>query len=99
MGCAGLERYGAAGLLRSVAVDPGARGLGIGARLTAYVLDTATRAGIRRVYLLTETAPDFFVRFGFRRIGREEVDPAVRQSAEFAELCPVSAQAMVRASR
>ncbi len=99
LGCAGLERYGEAGLLRSVAVDPGARGLGIGAGLTAYVLDAATRAGIRRVYLLTDTAPVFFRKFGFEPTDRDEVDPAVRQSAEFAELCPATAQAMVRASR
>jgi amino-acid N-acetyltransferase len=96
VGCAAMERYGEAGLLRSVAVDPGARGRGIGARLTAYVLAAAARAGVRRVYLLTETAPEFFGRFGFQPIGREEVDPVVRQSAEFTELCPASAQAMVR---
>jgi N-acetylglutamate synthase-like GNAT family acetyltransferase len=95
VGCAGLERHGGVGLLRSVAVDPAWRGSGLGARLTRAVLALAEQAGVERVYLLTETAPDFFRGFGFRPIPRNEADAAVRASAEFAELCPTSATVMV----
>lgn len=98
VGCAGLERYGDVGLLRSVAVDPAWRGLGLGVRLTRTVLAAAEGDGIRRVYLLTETAPEFFRALGFRSIPRDEADMRVRVSAEFTELCPASAIMMVRDS-
>jgi amino-acid N-acetyltransferase len=95
LGCAAVEQYGDAGLLRSVAVDPSSRGLGLGIRLTEAALTLARSRGVRTVYLLTETAARFFPRFGFRPISREEVAPAVRRSVEFTEVCAVTAQAMV----
>jgi len=96
VGCAGLERYGDVGLLRSVAVDPEWRGRGLGAGLTRRVLAVAKQRGIVRIYLLTETAAQYFHAFGFRVIPRSEADPAVQGSAEFTELCPASATLMVR---
>ncbi|MDH3290736.1 MAG: arsenic resistance N-acetyltransferase ArsN2 [Gemmatimonadota bacterium] len=95
VGSAALELYHASGLLRSVAVDPSFQGRGIGARLTEATLSLARDRRIRHIYLLTETASEFFPRFGFRVIGRGDVDPAVQQSEEFARLCPDSAVAMV----
>lgn len=95
LGCAAIELYGQAGLLRSVAVDPATRGLGLGIRLTEAALALARGRGVRTVYLLTETAAQFFPRFGFRPIPREEVAPGVRRSVEFTEACAVTAQAMV----
>lgn len=95
VGSAALEPYDPAGLLRSVAVDPAFQGQGLGVRLTDATLSLARERQIERVYLLTETASAFFPRFGFRVIPRSEVDPAVRQSEEFARLCPDSAVAMV----
>jgi len=94
IGCAGVELYGSAGLVRSVAVDLPHRGLGLGTQLTEAILAVARSRGLKTVYLLTETAAAFFPRFGFRSIRREEVDPAVQQSVEFAKACPSSAQAM-----
>jgi len=95
VGSAALELYGGAALLRSVAVEADQRGTGLGQRLTNAALDLARQRGVRRVYLLTETAADFFPRFGFRTIARDAVDPAVRGSVEFTTLCPASATAMV----
>ena len=46
------------------------------------------------VYLLTETAGDFFPRFGFRPTTRAAVPSAVQQSVEFREACPASAVVM-----
>ncbi len=94
VGCAALERYGRAALLRSVAVHDSHRGQGLGQRLTAAALDLARAHGTTTVYLLTETAGDFFPRFGFRPIDRQAVDAAVRQSVEFTTACPTSALAM-----
>lgn len=96
IGCAAVERYGTAGLLRSVAVAPERRGSGLGIRLTTAALDYARAHGIRTVYLLTETAADFFPRFGFHPLARTAVAPAVRQSAEFTGACPETALVMVK---
>ncbi|HET9221071.1 MAG TPA: arsenic resistance N-acetyltransferase ArsN2 [Roseiflexaceae bacterium] len=91
LGSAALELYGNAALLRSVAVDETWRGRGLGHQLTRAALDLARQHGIDTVYLLTETATDFFPRFGFRRIARADVAPAVQQSVEFTSACPASA--------
>lgn len=95
VGCAGLELYIPAALLRSVAVAPHLRGHGLGRALTAQALDLARLRRVDRLYLLTETAADFFRRFGFRPVPREEVPPTVRGSVEFTTACPASALAMM----
>lgn len=94
VGSAALELYGSSALLRSVAVDEHRRGTGLGQRLTRAALDLARARGVRTIYLLTETAGEFFPRFGFQVVQRDTVDPNVRQSAEFTTLCPASAVAM-----
>jgi amino-acid N-acetyltransferase len=96
VGCAAVERYGPSGLLRSVAVDGPLRRTGLGGRLTDAALAHARVQGVRTVYLLTETAAEFFPRFGFRPIARDAVDPAVRASVEFTSACPSTALAMVK---
>lgn len=97
VGCAALELYGTSALLRSVAVEESQRGAGLGIRLTQAALALGRRLGVERFYLLTDTAREFFPRFGFREIARDEVDPAVLVSEEFRSLCPASATVMVRA--
>lgn len=96
MGCAGLELYGGAALLRSVAVAAGARGTGLGRQLTAAALDLARTRGVREVYLLTETAAGFFPKFGFTETTRDQVPEEVKTSVEFASACPQSATVMKR---
>lgn len=96
LGSAALEVYGAAALLRSVAVHPLVQGQGLGVKLVDAALDLAARQQIQRVYLLTETAADFFPKFGFTPITREDVDAAVKQSVEFTSACPQSAAVMVK---
>ena len=96
VGTAALELYGASALLRSVAVSAEQRGRGLGATLTAAALDLARRRGVRTVYLLTETAAQFFPKFGFRPITRSDVDQAVLGSTEFTSACPASALVMAR---
>ena len=94
VGVAGLERYGEYGLLRSVAVARGRRGLGLGARLTGAIVDAARDAGVVGVYALTTTAADYFPRLGFEVIERREIPEVVRASPEFSILCPASAVAL-----
>lgn len=95
VGVAGLEVHGTDGILRSVVVEPERQGTGLGGRLAATVIASARSAGLRRLYLLTETAAGYFPRHGFRRIPRESASPAVQDSVEFREACPDSAVAMM----
>jgi amino-acid N-acetyltransferase len=90
----GLEDYGEHGFLRSLAVRPAARGRGLGARLTRHAVATARSRGMRAVYLLTLTAPDYFSRFAFRRVPRDSAPAPLRASAEFAGACPDTAACM-----
>lgn len=96
VGCAGLERYGRAALLRSLAVTPARQGEGIGQALYERILEEARAVGAEELYLLTTTAERLFARLGFERVAREAVPADVRASAEFASLCPATAVCMRR---
>jgi len=93
-GCAAVEVYGQAGLLRSVAVEAARRGEGLGERLTRAALELARQRGVRNIYLLTTTASHFFPRFGFTAIPRSDLDQTLAQSEELRGACPASALAM-----
>jgi amino-acid N-acetyltransferase len=95
VGSAALEMYDTAALLRSVAVDQSWRGQGLGQQLTQAALTLARQQGVTEIYLLTETAAEFFPRFGFQPISRAQVAPAVQGSVEFTTACPESALAMI----
>lgn len=94
VGAEGIERYGAAGLLRSAVVHPDWRGRGIGDDLTRDRLAWAKREGLAEVWLLTTTAADYFPRFGFEVANRADAPAALQASIEFKEACPASAVAM-----
>jgi len=94
IGVAGLELYGQSGLLRSVAVDKHFRGRGHGRTLISAVLANARARGLRKVYLLTDDASDYFERLGFQIVDRKDVDEAVKTSLEFTQACPESATVM-----
>jgi N-acetylglutamate synthase-like GNAT family acetyltransferase len=95
VGCAGLERYGHAALLRSVAVRADSQGRGLGAMLVHRALTHAAANGVETVALLTTTAAGFFPRFGFRAVARATIPLALQASVEFRAACPASATAMV----
>jgi amino-acid N-acetyltransferase len=97
VGAAAVEPYGAAGLLRSIAVDPALRGTGIGGTLVEASQILARDLGIDELYLLTETAESWFERLGYRVIERDVVPEAVRGSIEFTTACSSTAVAMWRA--
>ncbi len=95
VGGAGVERYGRDGLLRSVVVDASQQRSGLGSRLVAECVTRAESDGLGALYLLTETAPEFFAALGFVRIDRASVPEAIARSSEFASVCPDSAVAMM----
>ena len=94
LGVAGLERYGDVGLLRSVAVVDDLAGKGLGTALVRALLDRARGGGVRDVYLLTTTAPDWFPRFGFTVVRRAELPEVLNASEELRGACPSSAVSM-----
>lgn len=96
VGVAGLERYGATGLLRSVAVLPSHQGAGLGRELVENRLRYARDLGLRDVFLLTTSAPTYFSRFGFVPAERASAPAPLQESLEFSSICPSSAACLVR---
>lgn len=96
VGAAGLEAAGPDRLLRSLVVAPRERGRGTGEALVARLLRDARDAGVRHLWLLTETAAGFFPRFGFRPAPRAGAPSALQALAEFAHACPATAVALAR---
>jgi len=97
IGVVGLEIYGTVALLRSLAVAPAWQGRGLGAALLAHAERAARQRGIAALYLLTTTAEAFFARRGHVRLPRQAAPPVLRQTAEFAALCPASAVCLTKA--
>ena len=91
-----VERHGRHGLLRSVVVNPELRGLGVGRLIVEALVNDSIREGLESMYLLTETAPDFFARLGFVDADRSEAPAEIRASDEFRSICPESARLMAR---
>jgi amino-acid N-acetyltransferase len=94
IGTAGLERYGEIALLRSVVVASTERGHSLGKTLVQRVLAHAASLEVRQVVLLTTTAANFFLRFGFQPISRAEFPLTAQASAEFQEACSATATGM-----
>jgi amino-acid N-acetyltransferase len=91
----GVEAYGHYGLLRSVVVRESLRGKGLGEAIVDDRLRWSARKGLKAVYLLTTTVPEFFQRVGFTEMKRSEMPVEIQGSREFSEVCPVTATAMV----
>src|SRR5439155_26151297 len=84
VGCVSLEVFGDDAILRALAVDPEFRGAGYGWMLADMAVGQARWRGVRRIYLLTETASDFFAaKFGFRVVDRSTLSKRVAASETF----------------
>lgn len=94
VGCAAVEPYADAALLRSVAVKPAYRGQGLGEALTRQLLAQAVAQGVQSMWLRTVDAADFYALFGFRWSRLDAVPAAVCASAEFQGACPESSTIM-----
>jgi UDP-N-acetylmuramate: L-alanyl-gamma-D-glutamyl-meso-diaminopimelate ligase len=84
VGTVALEVLGDDAILRALAVDPSSRGVGYGWMLADMALSHARFRGVRRIYLLTEHASDFFAaKLGFRVIDPSTVSARVSVSSAF----------------
>jgi N-acetylglutamate synthase-like GNAT family acetyltransferase len=89
-----IERYGASGLLRSVAVAESHRGHGLGETVLRLMIFEARRCKMRTLHLLTTTAEDYFGQRGFSIASRADAPGELQASAEFKGACPASATFM-----
>lgn len=98
LGLVGLEMSGETGLLRSLAVLPEHQGKGVARHLCNLVFKHAEDNAVAKLFLLTETAPDFFRQLGFAEIDRQLAPEDLRGTEQFSSLCPDSASLMLRES-
>lgn len=94
IGFVGAEAAGNAVLLRSLVVVPPCRGKGWGARILGWAEAAMAAEGFVEAYALTTTIAPLLARWGWERIERAEAPPAIRDSRQFAGLCPASAVLM-----
>lgn len=97
IGAAALEPYGAAALLRSVVVRPFSRGTGVGWAMVSSIERLARDLGIDELFLLTETAEDWFAGLGYVPVDRSALPPDILASDEVSVVCADTAVAMRRA--
>ncbi len=96
-GVVGYESHDQIGLLRSLAVAPAARRLGLAARLIKRIEHVAHDNGIKTFYLLTTDADGYFARRGYTVVSRSDLPASIRATAQFSSLCPGSATPMIKA--
>jgi N-acetylglutamate synthase-like GNAT family acetyltransferase len=89
VGFGGFQLLGRDALLRSVVVLPDRR-----RQLTSALLSLLRIEGCDRVWLLTDSASEFFERFGFITQPRTAAPPTIASTREFSALCPASAALM-----
>ncbi len=94
--CGGLQVVGAAALLRSVVVIESHQGRRLGSKLISYLLKHASQLGLSEIYLLTETAADYFKALGFQAVERSAVPSDVAATEQFKSLCPASADCLMK---
>ena len=96
IGTVGAELYGNHALLRSLVVAAPHRRVGIGARLVDALEMVAQKWGVRRWWLLTTTADEFFRARGFSRVERCSAPDAIRATTQFSGGCGEAATCWTR---
>ena len=94
IGAAGLEPYGKYAIFRSFVVEEQFRNKGFGNEIYSYTIEQAKKAGFEKLFLLTETAGNYFLSKGWIVINRESVPDEIKLSREFNSICPSSAVCM-----
>lgn len=91
VGCVGLEPYKNYGLLRSLTVKNDFRNKAIGTKLVKLMSAYACTQKIKKLFILTITAKDFFESKGFCQINRTAAPRLIKNSSEFKTICPKTA--------
>ncbi|MGH8139900.1 MAG: arsenic resistance N-acetyltransferase ArsN2 [Steroidobacteraceae bacterium] len=96
IGLIGVEFCGSEALLRSLVVARDRRSEGIGGALVDHVESHAHARGARSIFLLTTTAEAFFSRRGYVRAARQSAPSTIRNTREFAHICPAGSAFLVK---
>lgn len=96
IGCIGLEVYGSAGFLRSLAIDANYRSLGLGKNIIAYLIQYAHSIGLTSLHLLTTSAELLFSKLGFEKLDRSQAPDTIKSNKQFTQLCSSVAVYMMK---
>lgn len=96
IGVVAVELYGEYGLLRYLAVNHEFRGLNIGKKLVLEAETWSLNNGLKKLFLLTTTAAEYFPTMGWKITKRSAVPESIAGSTEFASVCPSSAVCMMK---
>jgi amino-acid N-acetyltransferase len=88
IGTGGLEFFDDCALLRSLSVTKDLRGKGLGKAITHELEKICREKGTVNVYLLTETAENFFTNEGYQAIKRADAPLSIKNCSEFTTVCP-----------
>ena len=94
MGVLGVERYGVAVMLRSLAVKSQFRKAGVAQQLIDYALGALKDTGFTDIYLITNTAERYLTRYSFSKIARDKVPGHVLANCALGDACPSSSTCM-----
>lgn len=94
VGTAAWDPAGDAAIIRSVAVARRVWRRGVGVAVTAAAARSAAAAGHRTLYLVTRDAADFFARWGFTAISRDDLPEEVAAHPQVTRECPADAPVM-----
>ena len=100
IGVCGIEQCDdATALLRTLGVMPGYRKQQIGRRLLQRAISHAEDTGVDEMYLVTETAGDYFSSNGFTTHDKKATPDALKASRQLTQRSPASALLMTRSMR
>ena len=94
VGYFGYELFDNLALFRSMIVLPDARNKGYGALIWPQAKEKLLEAGVKEVYLLTNSAAPFFSKQGFVKIARASAPEPILATTEFKEFCPADSVCM-----
>ena len=94
VGYFGFEQFGQDALFRSMLVQPDARKRGYGTLIWNEAKEILKKVGVKTIYLLTDSATDFFIKQGFITIDRKSVPLSIANTKEFKEFCPDTSTCM-----
>ncbi len=93
----GIEKLGGIALIRSIAVAPEYRKNGIASNIYQLLEEYARSSKVEELYLITESAKEYFQKLGFTEQDRKTTPCLIKQTSQFSELCPSSATVMFKA--
>ena len=82
-------------LLRSVVVEANHQNKGIATKIVQFLIAKASARKIKSLYLITESAVNYFGKFKFVVQDRSNAPDTIMQTKQFGELCPNTATLML----